>query len=294
MKKFLAGLLMICILSACESTTAKTGPVVEIGPIQVGLSLNSIGEFELDTTVSVPIIAEKDLGVGLTWDTTLSTVLGELNNRSNYLVVLWQNANGDFKEQDYPIGQSFEITFEHDQWVRYIKHTAGGNIVVIVEKQRFPTFVNQTSVPNLPQVMTTVTALTITDSPSAHIDIPDIIVSAKANNGVKFIATEDGYYQFTMLDGVYCTPIICRSIIHGYLDRNIIWENWYGNPHPMDQDYEIGCWEQQTAENINCGNGMSVEVYLKANQYINWVIMEDKNSFADNTGEIRLSVKKIS
>ena len=111
---------------------------------------------------------------------------------------------------------------------------------------------------------------------------------------MQFIAPENGNYQFTIQEGVYCTSsTLCRSIIRGYLGRDIAWGSWYGLPHPMEQDYEIGCWENQTANDKNCAVGLSVVISMNAQQYIRWVIMEDKNSFPDNKGSITLAVVKL-
>lgn len=133
-----------------------------------------------------------------------------------------------------------------------------------------------------------------TSPPSVQTEFPDIIVSANANNGVQFSVPESGNYKFTIKEGVYCTSsTLCRSIIRGYLNREIVWKDSYGLPHPMEQDYELGCWENQTANNDNCAVGLSVVIYLNAQQYIRWVIMEDKNSFFDNKGSVVLSVVKL-
>lgn len=125
---------------------------------------------------------------------------------------------------------------------------------------------------------------------SPQTNFSDITVTANANNGVLFTAPTSGNYTFTIKDGIYCTPSVCRSIIHGYLGRDVVWKDFYGLPHPMEQDYELGCWEDPTASNKNCAVGMSATVYMNAQQYIRWIIMEDKNAFADNKGAVILSV----
>jgi hypothetical protein len=156
-----------------------------------------------------------------------------------------------------------------------------------------PQPVNQPTI--APSQMTIATALPQpTNQPTiAPTSLPDIIISANANNGVQFTAPISGNYQFTIKEGVYCTPNICRSIIRGYLGRDIVWKDWYGLPHPMEQDYEIGCWENDTESNINCAVGRSLVISMNAQQYIRWVIMEDKNSFADNKGSVVLKVEKL-
>lgn len=131
-----------------------------------------------------------------------------------------------------------------------------------------------------------------TQQPS-QTNFPDITVSANASNGVQFTALTSGNYQFTVKEGIYCTPSICRSIIHGYLGRDIVWKDFYGLPHPMEQDYELGCWENPTSSNKNCAVGMSITIYMNAQQYIRWIVMEDKNAFADNSGAVILSVTLI-
>lgn len=122
--------------------------------------------------------------------------------------------------------------------------------------------------------------------------IDDLLVPATAGQGVSFIAPVDGTYRFTIKGGVYCTGAnFCRSILHAYIDRDIVWGDWYSLPHPIEQDYEIGCWEQQTAQNKDCGTGKSATLYLKSGQTVKWIIMEDRNSYGDNTGGITLGIE---
>ncbi len=144
-------------------------------------------------------------------------------------------------------------------------------------------------------IATLETAPPPTTSPqTSQTTFPNITVSANSNSGVQFTAPTSGNYQFTIQDGIYCTSsTLCRSIIRGYLGRDIVWGNSYGLPHPMEQDYEIGCWEQQTASDKNCAVGLSVVINMNEKQYIRWVIMEDKNSFADNKGSITLAIVKL-
>jgi hypothetical protein len=132
----------------------------------------------------------------------------------------------------------------------------------------------------------------------SDINISDLIVSANANTGVQFTAPTSGNYQFTIQEGIYCTSStpttnLCRSIIRGYLERDIVWKDWNGLPHPMEPDYEMGCWEQETSNNRNCSVGRSVVMYMNAQQYIRWIVVEDKNSFADNQGSVVLNVAKL-
>jgi len=117
-------------------TTFSTGPSVGLGPISIGLSIDSNGQVELNRSLSIPLLADKDLGAGLNWDITFSTVLREASAKNDYLIVLWQDENGSTHEQDFPIGQPFEVNFEHDQWVRKIQRMDNGSIVVFVEKQK--------------------------------------------------------------------------------------------------------------------------------------------------------------
>jgi hypothetical protein len=156
-KTLLVSLLLVVLLSACGRTTGSTGPSLDLQVVQVGLHLNSDGEFVLDGSVSVPLTPIIPVP-GLQWDVAFETVLNETKNtKTNYLVILWQEPDGQVYEQDYPIGQPFKITFEHDQWVRDISHdTASGNIVVFVEKQKLaaqPLSQNPTPlpVPTMPQ-----------------------------------------------------------------------------------------------------------------------------------------------
>lgn len=151
MKSIAYSLLLLAILSGCGSTTESTGPSVHIGNVvQIGLHLNSKGEFVLDGQVSVPLTPMDEL-VGASWDFAFETVLNKAKHKSNYLIVLWQDANGNIMEDDYPIGQPFQINFEHDQWVRRIERIGDGNIIVSVEKQAMAVQSLSTSLPPAPR-----------------------------------------------------------------------------------------------------------------------------------------------
>jgi hypothetical protein len=134
-----------------------------------------------------------------------------------------------------------------------------------------------------------------TSAPSVQTNFPDVYVASNAENGVIFTAPTDGNYRFTIKEGIYCWggQGKCRSIIHGYLNRDIEWGLWYNLTHPINQDYEIGCWENETAANPNCSVGQSTIVAMKAQQFIRWVIMEQKGSFGDDTGNVVLTVEKL-
>lgn len=134
MKRFLFYFVLSCVIAGCGSTKVSTGPSGGIGPLEVGLHLNSDGELEAETTISIPIVANKDMGAGINWDITFTRVLNEAQNMDHYLIVLWDE-NGSTKKKEFPIGQPFEINFEYDQWVRKIKHLDNGTIIVFVEKQ---------------------------------------------------------------------------------------------------------------------------------------------------------------
>src|SRR5574341_785840 len=151
MKSIAYSLLLLAILSGCGSTTESTGPSVHIGNVvQIGLHLNSKGEFVLDGQASVPLTPMDEL-VGASWDFAFETVLNKAKHKSNYLIVLWQDANGNIMEDDYPIGQPFQINFEHDQWVRRIERIGDGNIIVSVEKQAMAVQSLSTSLPPAPR-----------------------------------------------------------------------------------------------------------------------------------------------
>lgn len=130
-------------------------------------------------------------------------------------------------------------------------------------------------------------------TPTTEVRFPDIVVAGNAPNGIAFTVPSDGMYLFTIKSGTYCTkPGLCRSIIKGYINREIEWDNFYNLPHPMHEDEILGCWENDTAQNPSCGNGYSTMVSLRGGQYIRWVVMEDRNAFPDNSGSVILSVQK--
>lgn len=58
-------------------------------------------------------------------------------SKTNTLFILYEE-DGRVLRQMYDIGQPFEITFAHDQWVRSIENDGRGNTVVFVEKRVAP------------------------------------------------------------------------------------------------------------------------------------------------------------
>lgn len=136
MKRIILTILLSVLMSGCGTTKVSTGPSIGIGPVEVGLHLNSDGELELESNLSIPIVGSADLGAGISWDIAFSTVLNEYKDKENYLIVLWEDTDGSIIEQDFLIGQPFVVNFEYDQWVRKIQRIDNGSIVVFVEKQQ--------------------------------------------------------------------------------------------------------------------------------------------------------------
>jgi hypothetical protein len=169
MKTLVCLSLIFLVLAGCGSTTVSTGPKAGIGPLEVGLHLDSNGKLVLDTSISVPLIGDKDLGAGLNWETTFSTVLNQVSDKQNHLVILWQDDSGNIREQEYSLGQAFTVNFEHDQWVRKIEHVAGGNVVVFVEKQEMEGENTRTSSP----VPETAKGNSLTEVTNSFYDAPD-------------------------------------------------------------------------------------------------------------------------
>ncbi len=120
-----------------------------------------------------------------------------------------------------------------------------------------------------------------------------LIIPSKASNGEAFTAPATGTYRFAIKEGIYCTgSTICRSIIRGYLGKSIIWDDWYEMKHPMNPDFELGCWEDKTAKDENCAVGMSVLITMKESEIITWIVVDDQKSFGDNTGKVVLTIEK--
>lgn len=121
--------------------------------------------------------------------------------------------------------------------------------------------------------------------------IADLHVSATANTGAAFTALQDGNYIFRLKSGIYSTaPGLRRTVIRGYFNRSVVWGDVFGRPHPVQQDYELGCFENNATGNPTCGIGNEVTVFLRAEQYVRWIIMEDQNSFGGNEGEVVVSI----
>ncbi len=139
MKITLSCLVFLVIMTSCSgnnsTTTYSTGPSLNIADVaQVGIYLNSDGEFVVDGDISVPIVPIANLG-SLNWNFAFETVSNNLQSKNNHLVILWQDDESDILEQDYSLNQPFQINFSKDEWVKYISYNVGGNIIVSVEKQ---------------------------------------------------------------------------------------------------------------------------------------------------------------
>jgi len=125
------------------------------------------------------------------------------------------------------------------------------------------------------------------------VSLIELVIPSTSNSGVPFTATEDATYKFEIKGGKYCTqPELCRSVIHGYLDREIDWQLLHDIPHPVEPNYEIGCWENDVLTNPNCGKGHVAIFPMKAQQTIIWVAVDDQKSYGGNEGEIVLSISK--
>src|SRR5271157_2209551 len=130
MKTVVYSLFILLLVSGCGTVTTESGPSVNVGLARVSLHVNNQGQFVVNGQISIPIV----LGI-IDWDVAFNDVLNNSNNKSNYLIVLSQDENNNVTENDYPIGQPFQIDFEQDQWVRRISHQPNGAIIVIVDKQ---------------------------------------------------------------------------------------------------------------------------------------------------------------
>ena len=129
---------MILLSASGTNTTYYTSPSVSVAEvIEISLHLNSKKEFVVGGQISVPLAKAYNLG-GVSWDFGFETVLNQSSEKSDYLIIVWEDENGDIREDDYSIGQPFTITFEHDQWVQRMERTQRGNIIVFVKKQAIP------------------------------------------------------------------------------------------------------------------------------------------------------------
>jgi hypothetical protein len=125
-------LIILLLLSACGSnTTGKSGPSLHLGPVTISAYINNSGEVSLDSTISIPLVGTKDLGVS--WDVGFDTTLNEAKSKQFTLFILYQNSRGEVIQQEYAIDRPFEINFTNEQWVKKIVHDGNGNVVVYVE-----------------------------------------------------------------------------------------------------------------------------------------------------------------
>ena len=94
MKSVACSLLFLIFLTGCGGTTGSTGPSVHVGNVaQIGLHLNTKGEFVIDGQVSIPL-TPPDEPVGASWDIAFETVLNKAQQESNDLIVLWDDGMG--------------------------------------------------------------------------------------------------------------------------------------------------------------------------------------------------------
>lgn len=136
---------------------------------------------------------------------------------------------------------------------------------------------------------TTTTTTTLPTTTTTRV-VGAVFVSANSANGADFVADADGTYRFTMRSGSrYCTaPNLCRNVTRGYDNQPV---SFGGSPipEPVGYQYTLGCFQDQT-----CADQPSTVLTVRAGRYVRWVIVEDQNSFGNNTGEIVLDVIRLS
>ena len=136
---FLIGILLVGCADTTSSGKVDTGveyksPPLDVGPVSVGLKINSNGEIVLAGEYSHPLVGFNNMG-GIYWNVGFETVLREAREKSHRLFILWEDDQDNIVSNEYDIGQPFDINFAHTEWVRKLAHSGDGNLVVFVEKQ---------------------------------------------------------------------------------------------------------------------------------------------------------------
>jgi hypothetical protein len=129
-----------------------------------------------------------------------------------------------------------------------------------------------------------------------------LTIPGYAQNGIRFEATSTSNHRITILEGAYNTwppgsgsENQWRTIIHIYKNSDIHWgKTSYGFIQPIEQDFAIGRFESSantTQEDAEVSvKGQSIEIYLQAGDFLIFVPIDEKDSYAENRGEIILEV----
>jgi hypothetical protein len=128
-----AWIICVLILSACGGkTTVYTGPSANVGPVSISAHFDNTGKVVLGAEFSQTLVGVKTIAA-ISWDLGFSQTLNDAQNLQYTLFILYKDNNGNIIQQQYNINQPFDITFANEQWVKEIKHTGNGNIIVYVE-----------------------------------------------------------------------------------------------------------------------------------------------------------------
>ncbi len=136
------GVVHLVLVSYLAVTLTACGPnpapyvSAELGPLEIGLSLNTNGEVSVVTGISSPKIRVGLGPVNLRFG--IDNAVQLTRQRKYMLFVLWQDAAGQIWRDEYEIGQKFRVRFNSQEHVREI---AGENdsVIVVVEKLLPPT-----------------------------------------------------------------------------------------------------------------------------------------------------------
>ncbi len=125
--------------------------------------------------------------------------------------------------------------------------------------------------------------------------IDEIEVRSSDNNGTRYTAKTAGSYQFVITGGAYTAAVNAgkyRTDVLIYQNKSIVW-NVSDNPAGWDYiiGYDTPFSTAKEAEKLALGN--SIKFNLDKDDYLIFVIRDNRNFFSDNYGLVRLSVYKM-
>jgi hypothetical protein len=118
---------------ACDNKpvgSAAVSFVTEVGPLEVGITLDNNGEVSFVSGISKR--ARFSLGP-VNFRVGVESAQALTQERTHYLFIVWRDISGDLQRDEYEVGTSFNVTFNHSEWVREIQGI-NGNVIVVVER----------------------------------------------------------------------------------------------------------------------------------------------------------------
>jgi hypothetical protein len=131
------------------------------------------------------------------------------------------------------------------------------------------------------------------------------IIPGYQDAGVRVNIPTTGIYRFTIEDGAYSPWPTDNypgnrgwfTLLHIYKNRSITWgKTPWEKIGPIEPDFTLGVGEYMPDKNdaISAAKGASLNLKLGANDYLIFVPIDEQGQYADNRGEIEMSITFLS